>query len=92
MANSHAMCTAHGQRCFSPIRRSIHTGIISITSHLQSPRKARIVIELLVGVIVETLGGDINASESHVVEASTCECDKSSKCVISDGRRGSPVW
>ena len=49
------------------------TGIICVTTHAQCPREARIVVELLVGIIEEAFGGNVDRSKSHIVQASTYE-------------------
>ena len=49
------------------------TGIVGISTHAQRPREARVVVELLVGIIEEAFGGNVDRSKSHIVQASTYE-------------------
>ena len=52
-------------------RGVLHTSIVAIISHVQPPWERSVVVELLIGVIVEALGCNVYWSQGHVIEAST---------------------
>ena len=46
-----------------------HTGIICISTHLQTPGKGGIVVELLIAAVEEAFRSNIDAFEGNIIEA-----------------------